>query len=236
MRKVSHSMMHHVAGVEIPEGCMVSHVTTGGVWRVIQLAQTPQLLDWFNDPKRETEKPALKGSPYLFGKKLHWREAWQMARFSHTSCLTRNGVAEMTHPEARVRTWVELVGSELRIMRPKVSSIALQKTAENMRLVASSHAQYPKKELVASWWRAGKWLRKWLGTEKFDKYFTDKDQNVCSGTYVDCLINACGFHATDDNRNVSMALSRHHITALTPAFLAWCMPEAFELVAEIEII
>ena len=223
MRQVSHKMMCHVAGVEIPEGCMVSHVTTGGVWRVIQLAQAPQLLDWYNDPKHGLEP-------------LKWREAWHMARFTHTSCLTRNGVAEMTHPEARVRTWGELVGSELRIMRPRVSPIALQWTAENMRLVARSHAPYPKRELVASWWRAGKWLRKWLGTEKFDKYFTDKDQNVCSGMYVDCLLNACGFHATDDNRTVSLALSRHHITALTPAFLAWCMPEAFELVAEIEIV
>lgn len=221
-RRVSYAMMAHVVGIEIPEGCMVAHVTSGGIWRAIQLAQTPQLLDWYNDPSRDLPE-------------LTWRKAWDMAKYTHTSCLGRAGVAEMTNPEARVRTWPELVGSELYVLRPRVSSIALQKTAENMMLVARAHAPYPKKELLASWWRAGKWLRKWLGHEKFDKIFTDADHNVCSGTYAQCLIAACWHHATPQNYAVSTALKAHHITALSPAFLAWCMPEVFEPVGKFEI-
>ena len=215
-------MMAHVAGIEIPVGCMVAHVTSGGIWRAIQLAQTPQLLDWFNDPKHGLTP-------------LAWSEAWEMAKYTHTSCLVQSGVLEMTHPEARRRTWKEMVGSEIFVLRPRVSSIALHETVENMRLIVSAHAPYPKKELLASWWRAGKWLRKWLGTERFDRIFTDRDHNVCSGTYVECLLNACGFHATVENRAVAESLRAHHITALTPAFLAWCMPNVFEPIAKIEI-
>jgi len=215
-RQVPYLQMPHVMAEEnLRQGFMVSHQTSGGIWRSIQLCQTPQLLDWFNDPKHGLDR-------------LTWREAWRMARFTHTSSLKTTGVAEMTHPKSRFRTWEDLVGSTIYISEPKVSVQALEYIDAEMTMLAQRGEPYPKKELIASWWRVGKWLRKWLGNKKFDKYFTDKDQNVCSGSYAERVILGCGQHNTPDNQMIMALLKKHHITALSPAFLTWCMPEVFK--------
>ena len=242
-RKATFQQIRHMARMsEIWNGAICLHRRRGSL--VIRGSQYLQMMDWLADRKH----PERAGA---FGVDCNDRAqvralAMGLAGFTHASMTVYDrdqgvcGVAEMTSPRARVRSWRQLQGETVAILYPAVCPVVRALAMGSMLAIGQLGHRYPYRELVLHSSRIGKWLRKALGGARFAALFDHTDADVCARTVATALVNAenDSMRTTGEPAEHSGFVDRLEALApgaLTPAMLA-CFPAEAPIVMVFAIV